>query len=399
MQTADDAAYAGRHVQVDGVELLNFGGCSYLGLEQRTELRDGAIAAIRRYGTQFSFSRAYVQSPLYQQLEAALDAMTGGFALVAPSTTLAHIAALPVLVQPGDAVLVDLLTHASVHVASGLLGSTPVTSVPHNDIDRLDHKIARLANKYRRIWLLLDGLYSMHGDFAPLEPLRALMQKHPALHLYMDDAHATSWLGKHGRGWVLDNLSERDRVVVALSLNKAFSAGGSALILPTAQARATVRRCGGPMLFSGPVPPPMLGAAVASAELHLRPEFSDLQRDVMERIDLVLALAEQLGVHFVTEERSPIFFVHCGHLGAMVHLTRALRTRGIYVSPCPFPSVPTGQEGIRFTVSRHNTEEDIRYLMEALSIENRKLHEGQESGTIAIEHGLPPDPIETPVAS
>ncbi|WP_394849846.1 aminotransferase class I/II-fold pyridoxal phosphate-dependent enzyme [Pendulispora brunnea] len=375
MQTADDTEYFGRQVQIGGQVLLNFGGCSYLGLEQRPELNDAAVRAIRRYGTQFSYSRAYLQSALYLQLESALEAMTGGFPLVAPSTTLAHMAALPVLVQPEDAVLVDVFTHASVKMATCLLDGMPVATVPHFDIDRLDQKLARLACKHRRVWLLLDGLYSMYGDFAPVSDLAALMEKYPALHLYVDDAHSTSWFGKHGRGWILEQFSDRRRVIVALSLNKAFAAGGGAIVFPSAEMRTSVRLCGGPMLFSGPVPPPMLGAAVASADLHLRSDFSDLQTQLTDRIDLVLSLARQLDIRFVAEDRSPMFFVPCGELEAMFHFAQGLRSRGIYTCPGGFPAVPKGQEGIRFTVSINNTEMDIRHLMESIAIERKALND------------------------
>src|SRR5262245_10175395 len=86
MPSTDDVPYVGRKVQIDGCTLLNFGSCSYLGLEQRAELKRGAISAIEQYGTQFSYSRAYLELPLYRQLEDAISAVTGGFAMIAPST-------------------------------------------------------------------------------------------------------------------------------------------------------------------------------------------------------------------------------------------------------------------------------------------------------------------------
>src|SRR5678810_242237 len=87
--------YDGRHLEFHETAVLNFGGCSYLGLDQRRELKDGVIDAVERYGSQFSFSRAYLDSPLNQELEDLLAQMTGGHALVTGSTSLAHIAALP----------------------------------------------------------------------------------------------------------------------------------------------------------------------------------------------------------------------------------------------------------------------------------------------------------------
>ena len=93
-----------------------------------------------------------------------------------------------------------------------------------------------------------------------------------------------SWTGKHGRGVALTHLGDSERVVVALSLNKAFSGAGGALALPSDALRRRIRHCGGTMVFSGPIQPPMLGAAVASAKLHLDPSFDGLQAELHERI-------------------------------------------------------------------------------------------------------------------
>ena len=142
----------------------------------------------------------------------------------------------------------------------------------------LADRVAALSQKHATVWYALDGLYSMRGDFAPLEELSHLLAKFPSLHLYIDDAHCTSWTGTHGRGYTLERMVDRSRIVVALSLNKAFSAAGGALVFPSAELRERVRLAGGPMLFSGGIQPPMLGAAVASAHLHLSPGFAGCRR-------------------------------------------------------------------------------------------------------------------------
>jgi 7-keto-8-aminopelargonate synthetase-like enzyme len=373
MQTLDGADYVGPRVEIDGQKLLNFGGCSYLGLEQRPELKRGAVDAIQSFGTQFSFSRAYLQLPLYEQLENAIASMTGGHALVAASTTLAHLAALPVIVEAGDAVIIDQFAHASLHMTTAVLGSIPVHPVRHNRIELLDRKIGQLAKTHRCVWYVLDGLYSMIGDFAPLAQIAPLLDKYPRLHLYIDDAHGTSWFGRNGRGYALDTLTDRSRVVVTLSLNKSFSAGGAALVFSTDEDRQRVRRCGGPMLFSGPLQPALLGAAVASAELHLRPDFSRLQRGLCDRIDRAHALASDLGVKFAAKDRTPIFFVRCGASSLTFALARALREQGLYVCISVFPAVPQNQSGIRFTLSLHNSPAEIDRLMGALSTEMKRL--------------------------
>lgn len=369
MQQADDVPYVGRTLSIDGDELLNFGGCSYLGLELRPELIEGAIGALRRFGTQLSFSRAYLESPLYRQLERSLEQMTGGHVLATPSTSLGHIAALPALIGTEDAVIIDRATHASVHTAVLLLKGVSVTCVNHNDMVQLEQTIANLRTENRRVWYLFDGLYSMHGDYAPFAEIERLVAKFPELHLYCDDAHATSWTGRNGRGRALDAFADTSRLVVALSLNKAFSAAGGALVFPDAASRDRVRRTGGPMIFSGPIQPPMLGAAVASAQLHLAPEHARLQQQLIERVQLINALASELGVELASRDETPIFFVHCGQMEDCFALVRRLRGRGFYVCPAFFPAVSRDQSGVRFTVSLHNTAEDIEQLMTAIAEE------------------------------
>jgi 7-keto-8-aminopelargonate synthetase-like enzyme len=121
LQTLDDAPLDGRTISLAGRPRLNFGSCSYLGLELDPRLRDAVIAAVTRYGTQFSSSRAYVSAAPYRELEARLDRMFGGYALVTPTTSLGHLAALPVLVGSTDAVVLDQQVHASVQLAANQL--------------------------------------------------------------------------------------------------------------------------------------------------------------------------------------------------------------------------------------------------------------------------------------
>jgi 7-keto-8-aminopelargonate synthetase-like enzyme len=233
----------------------------------------------------------------------------------------------------------------------------------------LEDAIAGLSRTHERVHYVLDGLFSMHGDFAPLAQIAPLLAAYPNLHLYIDDAHSMSWTGTRGRGFALENLPDLSRVVVALSFAKAFAAGGGALVFGSASECARVRRCGGPMLFSGPVQPPMLGAALASARLHLRSDFADLQRALVNRIRLVEKLAFVLGIPLTNHDPTPIFFVPCGKFERLFPLVRALLDRGFFVCPGGFPAVPKDESGVRFTVSLHNTEEDIVRFMETLARE------------------------------
>ena len=105
---AGDEQLDGRSIRIGERPTLHFASCSYLGLELDPRLKQAAIEATQRYGTQFSSSRAYVSAPLYEELESLLDSLFEAHTVVAPGTTLAHLAALPVLVAEDDAVILDV---------------------------------------------------------------------------------------------------------------------------------------------------------------------------------------------------------------------------------------------------------------------------------------------------
>src|SRR6187402_2054001 len=232
----------GRLVRVRGRDLVNFGSCSYLGLEIDERLKDAACDAIQRYGTQFSSSRAYVSTPLYAELESLLEQIFRAL-VVAQTTSLGHLATLPVIVGERDIVLYDVLVHASVQAVLPTLRAAGIEciQVPHNRVARLDELVTDLATRCDKVWYLCDGIYSMHGDRAPLAELYELQSRHPSLHLYVDDAHGMTWTGQRGAGTVLGSGPLPARTVVALGLSKAFAAAGAAFVFGDEDTRRMVR--------------------------------------------------------------------------------------------------------------------------------------------------------------
>jgi 7-keto-8-aminopelargonate synthetase-like enzyme len=369
---AEDDQLDGRTVSIEGRRLLHFCSCSYLGLELDPRLVAGAIDAARRFGTQFSVSRAFLSAPPYAELEARLDAITGGFTLVTPNTTLASAAALPSLVREDDAVLLDHQVHMTVQQVVPLLQriGAAVELVRHGRLDQIEERIRELRGRHRRVWLLLDGVYSMHGDLAPMEALGWLLGRYEQLHLFVDDAHGTSWTGRSGRGHALEHLHgpERERAIVALSLNKSFGAGGGALVLPDEATRRRVRHTAGPLLFTGPLQPPTLGAALASARIHGSPEIERLQGELLERIAHANARCRELELPLLfADQCSPIRFIGLGPRGASIAMATHLKERGLLASCALFPAVPAHQTGIRFNVTRHHALEDVDRLLEEIS--------------------------------
>lgn len=369
----EDATLGGRTMTLNGREVVNFGSCSYLGLERHPALIEGTIDAVRRYGTQFSSSRTYASIGLYAELEDALQQMFGQPVVVSATTTLGHLAALPVLVEDSDAVVLDMQVHASVQMAAQQLKArgVPLHVIRHNDMVALERRIRELKPNHGKIWYLADGIYSMYGDGVPVDDLVAMMARHPQLHLYVDDAHGMSWTGKHGVGHVRSQLPHHPRMVQAVSLNKAFAASGGALIFPTKAMAQSVRNCGATLIFSGPIQPPMLGAAVASARLHLSDEIIEHQARLAHLVAHMNRRLNEAGLPQFMENASPLFFVPAGLPRLDYKIIQRMLEDGFYLNPAVFPAVPMRRGGIRFTVTNHLSEADIDAMVRHLAMHYR----------------------------
>ena len=376
--TAEDELLNGRYVTLLGRRHVNFGSCSYVGLETDLRLRTAACDAVSRYGVQFASSRAYVSCPPYREFERLLEAIFGAPVVVAQTTTLAHFAALPLLVGRQDAVICDELVHSSVQAVLPTLAAAGASCrfVRHNRMDRLDEMVGTLSRRHARVWYLADGIYSMQGDPAPVGAFDELRWRHERLHFYLDDSHGVSWSGIHGRGHVLGADPIPPRTVVVASLAKAFSAGGAALIFPDRESARLVRTCGSTMIFSGPLQPALLGAGIASARVHLSKEIGERQRKLRERIRLFNALAEESGLPLGSTAETPIRFVRTGDSEVTYRLAADVMKEGYYTNTAVFPAVSRGRGGLRVALTVHQTADDIRGLIHAIS----RLHDTASSG-------------------
>lgn len=131
------------------------------------------------------------------------------------------MAALPILVRDNDLMIIDQFAHASLHSAVQHVPNVPLSILRHNRMDQLDAQLTSLRDHSGLVWHIADGMYSMLGDFAPFDELSQLLDRHDKLRLYIDDARATSWLGRHGRGAALEHFAHDERVVVALATHHA----------------------------------------------------------------------------------------------------------------------------------------------------------------------------------
>jgi 7-keto-8-aminopelargonate synthetase-like enzyme len=390
----EDNVLDGREVTIGGQRVVNFGSCSYLGLEVDERLKQGAIDATIRYGTQYSSSRLFSACNLYEELEHLFyKIFDNNPAVLAATTTLTHLGALPILVQDEDLIILDHQVHGSVQLAVQLLKArgVKVEMIKHNRMDMLEDMIKANPNRYNKIWYMADGLYSMYGDFAPFKELQFLMEKYGNFHVYVDDAHGMSWTGKHGAGYVFSQMPLHPKMVLTTSLAKGFGTGGGVTVLSDKEMMRKIVTCGSSYTFSGPVQPPMLGASIASAKIHLSDEIYTLQNQLASKIELTRSIIEQYDLPLVLPSNSPIFYIGLGLPSVGYNMVKRLLNEGFYTNIGIFPGVPVKCCGLRLAITNGQTGADIKNVLDAFQYHFPKVleEEGQTVENISTNFNLP----------
>jgi 7-keto-8-aminopelargonate synthetase-like enzyme len=363
-QLIEDESFAGDTIVIQGQEVANFGLCSYLGLGTDERVVAGAVDAAQRFGASYSSSIAYTALGMYGELTERLEKMMGSPVILAATTTLAHLAALPVLVRGGDTVYVDGQAHASLLAVTPTLASNGahVEMVPHNDVDELDRRLSE-SDPNSPCWFITDGLFSMHGDMTPAARVQRLLEKYSNLHVYCDDAHGFGWTGKHGCGTYLSTAGWHDRLVIAVGLAKSFGTMGGVVATPNIDFIDMVNLTGSPLVFGGPIPPPMLGASIASADIHLSEELTGLQQDLDRRIKFVNAFSDSIGLPLASFDETPLWFIEVGASKNVLEGLSMMKTAGFFLNGAVFPVVPRNRGGLRFTVTNYNAISQIEAML------------------------------------
>jgi 7-keto-8-aminopelargonate synthetase-like enzyme len=365
----------GRIIDAGSKKLNYFGNCSYLGLEHDERIKNAAIDAIQRYGLQYACSRSYSSLSLYDELETLLSLIFEKPTLVAPTTSIGHIANITTLITSEDAIILDHQVHASVKNAVQIAkaNGTHVETIRHNRMDILESRIQKLKDQHSKIWYMADGVYSMYGDCAPFSEMYNLMNQYEQFWCYVDDAHGMSWTGKHGQGFALNRFPDfHEKLLLTVSLVKGFGVHGGALIYSDEATKSLVRNCGSSLMFASPMPPAYLAANLASAKIHLTDEIYQLQDNLKNRIKYFNRTAKDLDIPLINEENTPIFFIPVGEPDAGYAIMKDLYNAGFLVNLAVYPAVPYKNTGLRTILTNHHTLDDIYDILTTLktSIKN-----------------------------
>ena len=362
---------AGAVTRIAGREYVNYSSYNYLGLSGNAEVANAAKAAIDQYGTSVSASRLVsgerpIHRELEQQIAKAYDvddaiAMVSGHA--ANVTTIGH------LFGPKDLVLHDELIHNSV-VQGILLSGARRLPFAHNDWAALDQILTEQRHQFERVLVVLEGIYSMDGDYPDLPKFIEIKRRHKVF-LMVDEAHSFGVMGKNGLG-IREHfgLAGSDVDIWMGTLSKALAGCGGYIAGETALIEHLKFLAPG-FLYSVGMPPPV--AASALSALKLMREQPERVTALQERGRFFLELARAGGIDTGTSTGLAVIPAIMGSSLRAARLSAALFERGINVQPILYPAVPEKSARLRFFISCEHTEAQIRATIEALVEESGRL--------------------------
>ena len=329
--------------------MIDLAGNDYLGLSRHPRVVAGAVAAAERYGAGAGASRLVTGTlTVHDDLERALSEFTGFPAALAVSTGYhANLAAVSALADADTLIVSDAHVHASMIDACRLSRGT-VTVVPHNDVAAVERFLA--ARTQARAIVLVETIYSVLGDAAPVAELADVCARHEAV-LVADEAHALGVCGDGGRGLLhAAGLAGQDHVVATLTLSKSLGSQGGA-VLSTPAVREHLVNTARPFIYDTGLAPGAAGAAHAALSVIL---------DEPERVARVRAVARALAkAGGVPEADGAVLAIAMPGPREAVDAVACAADQGVRIGCFRPPSTPDGISRLRLTAHAHLSESEI----------------------------------------
>lgn len=356
---------AGCTTQINGRQYINFSSYNYLGLCGHPRVNKAAKDAIERWGTSVSASRLVSgERAIQRELEVALADMYGVddcLAFVSGHAT--NVTTIGYLFGPKDLIVHDALIHNSILQGAQLSGAHR-RAFPHNDWQKLDDLLHEIRGQFERVLIVVEGLYSMDGDFPDLPRFIDIKRRHKAF-LMVDEAHSLGVLGLHGLGIAEHfGVNGRDVDIWMGTLSKTLASCGGYIAGEKALVEH-LRYAAPGFLYSVGMAPPVAAAALEALRIMLaEPERVERLR---QRGQYFLHLAREKRIDTgLSAGYAVIPAITKGSLKA-AKLSNALFERGINVQPIIYPAVEEGMARLRFFINSGHTEEQVRLSVEALA--------------------------------
>ncbi len=344
----------GTEVTIDGNRLIMIGSNNYLGLTTRPKVREAAIEAVRRYGTSCTGSRFLNGTlALHKQLEEELADFVGKEAALVFSTGYqVNLGTISALVGRDDVVITDREDHASI-IDGCCLARGEMLRFRHNDMESLERALAKCDLDQGKL-VVVDGVFSMGGDIAPLPEIIPLCKKYRA-RLMVDDAHAVGVVGRNGRG-TADYFGVTDGVDLIMgTFSKSFASLGG-FIAGDAAVIQYIQHNARSLIFSASMP--AASVAVCLAALDIMRNEPELSKSVMALAERMRKGFQELGFN-TGDSQTPIIPIIIGDDWPTIMMWKAIYGAGVYTNAVVPPGVPPSKSLLRTSYMATHTDEQM----------------------------------------
>ena len=348
-------------VIIEGKKFIMFGSNNYLGLANDPRMKQAAIDAVKKFGTGVAGSRFLNgNTVLHTELERRLAAFKGRKAALIYSTGYQmNLGVVSALVGKGDVAVVDKLDHASI-LDGCKLSNGEIRRFRHNNVLDLERVLKEIGPKRGKL-VIVDGVFSMEGDIAPIPEIAKICKKYGARFM-VDDAHATGVLGKTGRGtceYFGLNHGEVDLVVGTCS--KSFASIGG-FVVGDKDILHYIQHISRSMMFSAALPPASVASIIKAIDI-IETEPERIKR-LWDNSKYLLERFKAMGFD-TAETKTPIIPIIIGDNIKTFTLWKDLYEHGLFTNPVVSPAVPPKRSLIRVAVTATHTR---AHLDRALNI-------------------------------
>ena len=358
-------------VEMEGAERIMLGSNNYLGLTGDERVIQGARDALDQYGTGLTGSRLLNgTTPLHLELESEIAAWMGtDDAIVFTTGHQANVGTLGAILGVGDTVIVDSADHASI-LDGCLISRAKLRPFRHNRMDKLERALERASGDEGGILVVVDGVFSMEGDIAPLPAICDLCERFGA-RMMVDEAHAAGVLGARGAG-TGELMGVEDRVDLRMGTFSKSLASCGGFIAGSAEVIEFLRIQSRAFLFTASGVPAAVGAALAALRVIRSDEGRSLMARVLENARYLRDGLEERGFAVVAPQAlptggdvvTPIVPVLVGDDWKAVFLWRALYDAGVFVNTALHPAVPPGGALLRTSVMATHERDHLDRALE-----------------------------------
>lgn len=354
-------------VIVDGKKMIMLGSNNYLGLTNHPKVKEAAIEAVKKYGSGCAGTRLLNGNlDIHMKLEEKLASFFRKEAALTFSTGYqTNIGIITSLAGKHDVIIIDKLDHASI-IDACRLSYAEVKKFKHSDMGNLEYVLKETGNRGKLV--VVDGVYSMEGDIAPLPDIVKLCRKYGA-RLMVDDAHGIGVLGKTGRGTVEHFGLEKEVDIIMGTYSKSLASIGG-FVAASDEVIHYMKHTSRPLIFSASPPPASVASVIAALDIIEREP--ERRERLWHNTNKMLKALKQMGFDTGVAE-TPIIPLVMGEMDLTFLMWKTLFDEGVFVNPVVPPATTPGRCLIRTSYMATHTDDMLDRVLGVIEKTGKKL--------------------------